>query len=81
MQDIRVTPDNYSSVNISWLPPEEPNGIIAEYFIKVEHHKINTERLMNVRPYCDENFGVRINEKPPEDEITIQEKEGKDGKA
>lgn len=56
-EDILVTPISYSSVNISWTAPLDPNGIIDHYLIEVELQKVDTTRLLDVKLYCKN--GVR----------------------
>ena len=53
---------NFSTVNLTWEAPENPNGIIGEYRIKVTHHKVNLERLLDLRNYCDESSRLNFND-------------------
>lgn len=60
VQDIKVNSVNFSTVNISWTEPSSPNGVIHEYIITVEHHSPAIERLMKLRPYCDDNYEIEV---------------------
>lgn len=51
-QNIGTATINSSAVNITWQPPDRPNGIIEHYEITVEHHRANRERLIRNRDYC-----------------------------
>ena len=63
------------SVEISWEPPESPNGIIEYYGIYLQLYPIDKERIMQ-RPFCEPNFEVKqVNElietQPDEDKNII----------
>merc|ERR1712107_802475 len=64
----------YSKVNITWQPPENPNGFIAEYQIEVVHHEANIKRLIDIRSYCDADY------KPPSEAIDDKKETPKDKK-
>ena len=63
--DLTATPVNYSTVNITWKEPNEPNGIIATYKIEVKHHKVNVDRLQ-AKDYCTENENSKSKIEKPE---------------
>ncbi len=48
---VRVQKTNYSSFNITWSPPEVPNGIIDHYEIILTLMDINATKMME-GPYC-----------------------------
>ena len=45
--DLSYEEDTDTSINITWRPPKEPNGIILAYF--VEHGVYNKELTTSVR--------------------------------
>ena len=45
--DLSYEEDTGTSVNITWKPPKEPNGVILAYF--VEHGVYNKESTTRVR--------------------------------
>ena len=45
--DLSYEEDTDTSVNITWKPPKEPNGVILAYF--VEHGVYNKELTTSVR--------------------------------
>ena len=45
-QDVKVISETYSKVNITWQPPQNPNGVIAEYHVEVVHHEANIKRFV-----------------------------------
>ena len=53
--EVRVRKTSYSSFNLTWEPPEVPNGIIDHYEIVLTLNEINAARLMD-RPYCKESM-------------------------
>ena len=67
-QNIKVKDLTYSKVNITWQPPENPNGVITEYKVEVIYHQANTERLINIGYKCDDDYQRHTDEieKPKE---------------
>ena len=45
--DLSYKEDTDTSVNITWKPPKEPNGVLLAYF--VEHGVYNNELTTSVR--------------------------------
>ncbi len=54
---VRVAKTSYSSLNITWEPPEVPNGVIDHYEVVLTLNEINPARLIN-RPYCTDSGKV-----------------------
>jgi len=60
---VSIERSSYSSLNIAWEEPEEPNGIIDHYEITLELNEVNPERLMSERQYCeDKAVDMRLQE-------------------
>jgi hypothetical protein len=56
-QSLLIEKTNFSSLNISWVPPEAPNGIIDHYEIILQMKKTNVQRALD-RNYCKDGFKV-----------------------
>ena len=57
-QDVKVDHLNFTCVNVTWLPPEHPNGIIDYYEVIWEPIEINVKRIM-LRPFCNESYKIK----------------------
>lgn len=66
-RSIQVERVNYSTVNITWLPPSSPNGIIDHYELVLELQSIDRHRIME-RPFCNVGYGVRPDPEEVKDE-------------
>ena len=71
-ENVVIKPVSSSSVNISWQAPEHPNGIIEQYVITIVHHRVNKKKLIDQRPYCNDNYKIK-----PEQAKTIEIEVGK----
>lgn len=52
---------NYSTVNITWEPPQVPNGVIDHYEIILEFNDIEEAKILSL-PYCNVSRGMRCSE-------------------
>ena len=65
-QNIVVKDLSYSKVNITWQPPVNPNGVITEYQVEIVHHEANTERLIDMKHYCNDDYKSPQDKEKPE---------------
>ena len=76
-ESILVEKTNYSSLNVSWLPPKSPNGVIDHYEIELQYKRTDIARTLG-RDYCKEGFRATDMEEKEKEEARKREKEGEE---